>query len=116
MVLQVSREKPRNQVQTIRQRTIVLLAEKEMSARDLSKALRIREKEVYEHLAHVARSVAGQRGKLIIHPSQCLVCGYVFRDRNRFTCPGRCPRCKNSRIQEPTYTIALGDWSEHSPS
>ena len=68
----MSREKPRNQLQTIRQGTIALLGEREMSARELSKALRIREKEVYEHLAHVARSVASHRRKLVIQPSQCL--------------------------------------------
>jgi len=60
---------------------IVLLTEKEMSARELSQAIGIREKEVYEHLPHIARSVAVQKQKLIIQPAQCLGCGYVFKDR-----------------------------------
>ncbi|NIN00932.1 MAG: ArsR family transcriptional regulator [candidate division Zixibacteria bacterium] len=92
-------------MQTIRKQMIVLLSKKEMSARELSQAVGIREKEVYEHLSHIARSVAAQGEKLNIRPSRCLVCGYVFQDRKRFTRPSRCPRCKRSHIQEPTYRV-----------
>jgi predicted Zn-ribbon and HTH transcriptional regulator len=63
-------------METIRQQMIVLLTEREMSARELSQAIGIREKEVYEHLPHIARSVAVQKQKLIIQPAQCLGCGY----------------------------------------
>jgi len=85
---------------------IVLLTEKEMSARELSQAIGIREKEVYEHLPYIARSVAVQKQKLIIQPAQCLGCGYVFKDRKRFTPPGRCPHCKQSHLDEPRYLIS----------
>jgi predicted Zn-ribbon and HTH transcriptional regulator len=95
----------RNPVQTIRQQMILLLSEKEMGARDLSQALGIREKEVYEHLSHIARSVATQRKEIKIRPSQCLLCEYVFKDRRRFTPPSRCPRCKKAHLQRPTYRI-----------
>ncbi len=84
---------------------IDLLSEEEMGARELSQAIGIREKEVYEHLSHIARSVATQRKKLIIRPSYCLICGYVFKDRRRFTRPSRCPRCKKTHLQWPTYRI-----------
>ena len=93
------------QVETIRQQIMALLIEREMSARELSQAIGIREKEVFEHLPHIARSVAVQKKKLIIQPAQCLACGYVFRDRKRFTRPGRCPRCKKSHLDEPKYQI-----------
>jgi predicted Zn-ribbon and HTH transcriptional regulator len=93
-------------METIRQQMIVLLTEKEMSARELSQAIGIREKEVYEHLPHIARSVAVQKQKLIIQPAQCLGCGYVFKDRKRFTRPGRCPQCKQSHLDEPRYLIS----------
>lgn len=92
-------------MQTIRKQMIVLLSKKEMGARELSQATGIREKEVYEHLSHIARSVVAQGKKLIIRPFRCLGCGYVFQDRKRFTRPGRCPRCKNTYIQEPTYQV-----------
>jgi predicted Zn-ribbon and HTH transcriptional regulator len=92
-------------METIRQRMIALLRSEEMSARELSQAMGVREREVYEHLVHIARSVTAKGEKLIIRPSECLVCGYVFQDRRRFTRPGRCPRCKKSHIQEPRYIV-----------
>ena len=84
---------------------ILLLSKAENTARDLSQMLGIREKEVYTHLAHIARSVAPQDKKLLIIPSRCLSCGYVFDTRRRFTKPGRCPSCKSERIQEPRYRV-----------
>ena len=92
-------------METIRQQIIVLLIEGEMSAKELSQAVGIREKEVYEHLPHIARSLAVQNKKLIIQPAQCLSCGYIFEDRKRFTRPGRCPHCKKSHLDVPTYRI-----------
>ena len=92
-------------MKTIRQQMMELLAEKEMSARQLSQAVRIREKEVYEHLLHIAQTLSTKRKRLVIRPAQCLACGYVFQNRKRFTRPGRCPQCKKSYIQEPTYRI-----------
>ncbi len=94
-----------NSVKTIRQQIIELLMAQEMSARDLSQAVGIREKEVYEHLVHVARSVNSQKQKLNITPSGCLGCGYLFKNRKRYTPPGRCPHCKSEHIQNPTYRI-----------
>jgi hypothetical protein len=91
--------------QTTRQQMIVLLSENEYSARDLSVALSIREKEVCDHLAHIKRSVASQKKKLSITSAQCLECRYVFRDRGRLSKPGRCPRCKGEHIQDPKYRI-----------
>jgi predicted Zn-ribbon and HTH transcriptional regulator len=74
-------------METIRQQMIALLIDKEMDARELSQTMGIREKEVYEHLPHIARSVAVQKKKL-------------------FTPPGRCPRCKKSHLDQPKYRIS----------
>jgi len=93
-------------METIRQQMIALLSDKEMDARELSQTMGIREKEVYEHLPHIARSVAAQNKRLTIQPVRCLACGYVFRDRRRFTRPGRCPRCKMSHLDQPKYRIS----------
>ena len=92
-------------METIRQQMAVLLNEREMNARELSQTLGIREKEVYDHLPHVARSVAAQRKKLITLPFRCLACAYVFEERKRFTPPGRCPNCKKTHLERPTYRI-----------
>ncbi|UCD86152.1 MAG: transcriptional regulator [Deltaproteobacteria bacterium] len=77
-----------------------------MDSRELSRDIGIREKEVYAHLTHIARSLAPQRKRLIIRPSECLVCGYVFKDRKRFTPPGRCPRCRKSHLQRPAFRVS----------
>jgi len=90
---------------TIRQEMIDLLGEFELDALAISQELRIREREVYDHLPHVARSVRGQGKRLIITPPECLKCGYVFEGRTRFTKPGRCPECRETRIQNPTYRV-----------
>jgi hypothetical protein len=95
-----------NRMQTIRQQIIALLSKEDMSAIELSQELRIPEKEVYVHLPHIARSVTMQGKKLLIQPSRCLKCGYIFRQRKRFTRPGHCPRCKATYIQRPSYRIS----------
>ena len=93
-------------METIRQQMIALLINRDMDARELSQTIGIRQKEVYEHLPHIALSVVRQGKKLIIQPVSCLACGYVFKDRKRFTRPSRCPRCKKSHLEEPKYRIA----------
>lgn len=91
-------------MKTVRQKIIELLSEGEMDALELSREVSIREKEVYDHLAHIARSLAAKGNKLEIHPARCLSCGYVFKHRQRFTRPGRCPHCKNSHLQSPSFS------------
>lgn len=92
-------------METVRQRIIGLLVETEMNARDLSQALGIREREVYDHLPHIARTVSAQHKRLAVLPFRCLVCGYTFKERKRFTRPGRCPRCKQGHVEWPMYRI-----------
>ena len=90
---------------TIRQQIIRLLEEAARSPREISQALRIPEKEVAEHLSHIARSVSAQKRKLVTTPARCLECGWVFKNRKRFNRPGRCPHCKSEQIRNPEYQI-----------
>ena len=76
-----------------------------MDARELSREIGIREKEVCDHLAHIARTLAGKGQELSIRPARCLSCDFVFKNRQRFTRPGRCPRCKSSHLQNPGFSI-----------
>jgi len=92
-------------METIRRQMIFRLTREEMNARELSQAIGIKEKEIFEHLPHIARSVKALKKKLAIRPARCLTCGYVFKDRRRFTPPGRCPRCKKERIESPAYRV-----------
>jgi transcriptional regulator len=91
---------------TLRRRIIALLSDREMDVRELSQALGIKEKEVYEHLVHVERSATAASARFILTPSQCLLCGYVFENRRRLTRPSRCPMCKRSKLQTPSFRIA----------
>ena len=84
---------------------IELLTEAQHGAKDISQRLKIREKEVYEHLSHIKHSAAAQKKKLVVTPAKCLECAYVFESRNRFTSPGRCPRCRGEHIEDPKYRI-----------
>ncbi len=63
---------------TIRQEIMALLSEGEYGAKSISKILRIREKEVFEHLEHIGRSVKSQYRKLNVIPARCLECGFIF--------------------------------------
>ena len=93
-------------MKTLRQQIVALLVESELSPAELASALRIREKEVSEHLAHISRSLSAAGKKLNMRPSACRKCGYVFTGRTRFTRPSRCPRCKSTYLDEPLFHIS----------
>lgn len=90
---------------TIRQLIADELKHGMCTAKDISRAVGIREKEVLEHLPHLARSLA-HSGRFVIQPSECLDCGFVFRKRKRFKTPGRCPVCRSEGITETKYGIS----------
>ena len=91
---------------TIRQQIIDMLSEGEWSVRDLSQALSVMEKDIYSHLGHVAKSVRGEGRKLVTTPARCRDCDFSFADRQRFTKPGKCPRCRGSHIRPPRFSIS----------
>jgi transcriptional regulator len=75
------------------------------TARDLSGEVGIREKDVAEHLEHLARSLEHRGERLVVEPAACLACGYVFRERSRLSRPGACPECRSTRIDPPVFRI-----------
>lgn len=93
-------------MKTVRQQMITLLKTAPMDLRDLSQALRISEKEVKDHLPHIAKSVSARKDCLTVIPARCEGCDYAFADRKRLTPPGKCPRCRQSRIQGPWYRVS----------
>jgi transcriptional regulator len=76
------------------------------TAKDLSAAVGIREKDVAEHLEHLERSLRPEGLRLQVEPAECLACGFVFRERTRLTRPGACPKCRSTRIDPPAFRIA----------
>jgi predicted Zn-ribbon and HTH transcriptional regulator len=94
---------PMERRETIRQKIISLLADRTVSAKDLSAEVLVSEKEIYEHLEHIHRSV----GKgLTVMPAECRKCGFVFKKRDKMKKPGRCPVCHSELIQEPFFTVS----------
>lgn len=82
-----------------------MLTERDYTAKEISQALGLKEKEVFEHLEHVDKSLG--RDVTIIHrPAQCLRCDFEFKKRKRFTTPGRCPVCKSEHIADPVYMVS----------
>ncbi|MCX8070853.1 MAG: ArsR family transcriptional regulator [Candidatus Binatia bacterium] len=91
--------------ETIRQGLLRLLRGEPKSARELSQALGIPEKEVVHHLRHVPRSLAHGGEQLSVEPAECLACGFRFQSRERLSRPTRCPRCHGSHLKAPRYSI-----------
>lgn len=91
--------------ETVRQRIISILEGQTLSAKEISGSVSIPEKEVYEHLEHIQRTVNTRDAHLVITPAECTKCGFVFRKRERLKKPGRCPLCRGEFIQEPLFLI-----------
>lgn len=96
---------PDERQETVRKNIITILEERPSSAREISGAVRIPEKAVYEHLQHIQKSVSRRGLRFVIAPSECKKCGFVFERRERLTKPGKCPACRHEAITEPVYSI-----------
>lgn len=90
---------------TVRQALVTALREGPCSARDLSAAAGIREREVDGHLEHIRKSTAASGLRLVIAPAECKKCGFVFSKRDKLKRPGKCPVCKGESIREPLFSI-----------
>lgn len=91
--------------QTVRQQIISFLSLAPASAKEISAALGISEREVYDHLGHIRKSLARGPQRFEVTPSRCLHCGFVFDRRQRLTKPGRCPGCQHPHISEPRFRV-----------
>jgi len=99
--------------ETVRQEIISALKGRTLTAKEISAEVHIPEKEVYEHLEHIQRTVSKKDLTLIINPAECLKCRFVFKKRERLKKPGRCPVCRNELIQEPLFSILAAGESLH---
>ncbi|MGD9249544.1 MAG: transcriptional regulator [Desulfobacteraceae bacterium] len=91
---------------TLRQQMIAVLQAAPTDRRGLSQALGISEKEVDSHLPHVAKSVVAKGMAWQVTPAFCINCSYTFKERKRLSSPGKCPRCRHSRIQGPWFKVS----------
>ncbi len=88
---------------TLRKAIAEALEEEALDLREISKLFHIKEREALDHLEHIARSARPKR--LMVEPSSCLDCGFVFKKRTRLSTPSKCPLCKRSSITPPRFRI-----------
>lgn len=96
---------PSDRAETVRQEIISVLEGNTLSARDISINVGVREREVYDHLSHIQRSLGRKGSGLVVTPAECRKCGFVFRKRERLRKPGRCPVCRGQSIDEPLFSV-----------
>ena len=90
---------------TIRYEIVTALERGPRSAGDISREVRISEREVYDHLEHIRKTASRAANHLVIKPAECRKCGFVFSKRERLRKPGRCPLCRGESIQEALFSI-----------
>jgi transcriptional regulator len=95
--------KGNEQMPTLREAIAEILEKESFDLREISKRLRIKEREALDHLEHVARSVRPKR--FIMEPASCLDCGFVFKKRERLSAPSKCPLCRSLSISPPRFKI-----------
>jgi predicted Zn-ribbon and HTH transcriptional regulator len=90
---------------TVREALLRHLREGPRTAHELSGLVRIPEKQVADHLAHVARSLRPTAERLRVEPARCLGCGFVFRKRDRLDRPSACPVCRGQHLGPPRFAV-----------
>jgi hypothetical protein len=88
---------------TLREKIAGALERERLDLREISKLFGIKEKEVLDHLQHVAKSAHSKRFSM--EPAHCNQCGFSFKKRTRLNTPGRCPLCKSESISPPRFQL-----------
>jgi len=94
---------------TARQKIMDAVRGEMLTAKDISKAAGLKEKEVLEHLPHVAKTVNSSKeamsARFVVQPSVCVSCGFVFKKREKLKTPSKCPVCRSEEITEMRFGI-----------
>jgi predicted Zn-ribbon and HTH transcriptional regulator len=102
----MTRERPPPpRTETVREAIAAELRRGPLTARELSERVRLPEREVAEHLEHLARSARGRGERLAVTAPHCLGCGFAFAARDRLTKPGKCPTCRGTHIAPPQFAL-----------
>ncbi|HPP06473.1 MAG TPA: hypothetical protein PLW88_03825, partial [Syntrophorhabdaceae bacterium] len=96
---------PEERHETVRRYIMALLEEYTLSAREIARYLKIPEKDVPNHMAHIKKTMNRLERQLIIISARCEQCGFVFKKRDRLTTPGKCPICKGRFITPILFKI-----------
>jgi predicted Zn-ribbon and HTH transcriptional regulator len=88
---------------TLRKKIAEALEAECLDSQEISKLFGIKEREVLDHLQHIAKSARPKR--LSVEPASCKQCGFSFKKRTRLNTPRRCPICKSESISSPRFKI-----------
>ena len=88
---------------TLRKQIAEALERESLDLREISKLFGIKEREVLDHLDHIAKSARSKR--FTMEAAYCLQCGFSFRKRSRLSTPGRCPICRSESIAPPRFQL-----------
>jgi transcriptional regulator len=89
---------------TVRRQFIELLSHEPRSVSSLAREMGLRRGDVEADLRHALRSAAAAGHGIEVLPARCKDCGFVF-DVDRLSKPGRCPKCRGSRVYEPLVRL-----------
>jgi transcriptional regulator len=87
-----------------RKELLTLLAEGPRSASSLARGLGLKRGEVEDDLDHALRSAKAAGYDILVVPARCRSCGFTF-DEEKLSKPGKCPRCRGTRLYEPQISI-----------
>jgi predicted Zn-ribbon and HTH transcriptional regulator len=96
---------PPDRLQSDRERLQQVLSADPSSARALSQAAGLSERDVLDHLQHLQKSLKIHNRRLLVTPAACLDCQFVFQKRARLTRPGKCPVCRSTHLCEPLFSL-----------
>ncbi|MBI4684312.1 MAG: transcriptional regulator [Nitrospirae bacterium] len=96
---------PKERNETVRHEIVKCLEGAIFSAKEISTAVGIPERDVYEHMEHIQRSMSKKEHQLKVTPAECKKCGFIFSKREKLKKPSRCPICKAETIYEPLFSI-----------
>jgi predicted Zn-ribbon and HTH transcriptional regulator len=97
---------PEERHETVRRQIMSILGAGTVSAKDISSEVRIPEKEVYEHLEHIRKTLSKRDHQLDVTPAECSKCGFTFSKREKLKKPGKCPVCRGELIREPLFSLS----------
>ena len=89
---------------TRRQEIVELLRIEEWAFDDLRHDLGLTVRVLEEDLKHIQKSVRSAGDRFQVRSASCVGCGFEFTS-NALHPPGRCPSCRNRRIDGPWLKI-----------
>jgi transcriptional regulator len=83
---------------------LTLLTDEPRSVSWLARELGLKRGDVEEDLRHVLRSARAAGCEILVVPARCRSCGFTF-DEAKLSKPGKCPRCRGTRLFETQIGI-----------